>query len=110
MDIPTLKDANFFSFIAEATTPVVVTFVTKTSKPASEQLATIVDLAESYEGVISFAIVDAEDSLQAADHCGILSVPTSVLFKGGKFADRIVGLMSKTALVNRLEEDLRSLI
>jgi len=110
MDIPTLRDANFFSFLAESALPALVTFITKTSKPSSEQLATIIDLAESYEGVISFVIVDAEEARQAADFCGVLSVPTSVLFKGGKVADRVVGLMSKTALAARLEEDLRSLV
>src|SRR4030042_6287523 len=110
MDIPALKDANFFSFLAAASTPVLVPFITKRDKPASEQLATIVDLAESYEGVIAFGIVDAEESVQAADHCGILSVPTSVLFTGGKVADRVVGLTSKTALEDRLEEEQRSLV
>jgi thioredoxin 1 len=80
------------------------------SKPASEQLATIIDLAESFEGVITFAIVNVEESPGLADRFGILSVPTSVLFNGGKVADRIVGLMSKTALIDRLDEDLRSLV
>jgi len=110
MDIPTLKDANFFSFLAESSLPVLVIFITKASKPCSEQLATTVDLAESYEGVIAFAIVDADESRQAADHCGILSVPTQVLFHNQKVADRVVGLVSKTALADRLEEDLRKLV
>jgi thioredoxin 1 len=110
MEIPTLKEASFYTHVEGSTAPVFVTFITRTSKPSSEQLATIIDLAESYENVISFAFVNAEESAQIADKYGILSVPTSVLFNGGKVADRIVGLISKTALIDRLDEDLRSLV
>jgi thioredoxin 1 len=110
MEIPTLKEPTFNAHIEAADSPVFVTFITRVSKPASEQLATIIDLAESYESVITFAIVNAEESPGLADRFGILSVPTSVLFNGGRVADRIVGLMSKTALIDRLDEDLRSLV
>jgi thioredoxin 1 len=110
MEIPTLKESAFGPHVDGADSPVFVTFITRMSKPASEQLATIIDLAESFEGVITFAIVNVEESAGLADRFGILSVPTSVLFNGGKVSDRIVGLMSKTALIDRLDEDLRSLV
>jgi thioredoxin 1 len=110
MEIPTLKDSSFYPHLEGSATTVFISFITRTSKPSSEQLATIIDLAASYEGVISFAFVNAEESPSLADRYGILSVPTSVLFSGGKVADRIVGLISKTALIDRLDEDLRSLV
>ncbi len=110
MDIPALKDSNFEAYIETTPRPVLVTFITRASRPASEQLATTIDLAASYEGVISFAIVNAEESPELTDKYGILSVPTSVLFNGGKVADRFVGLVSKSALSERLDEALRNLV
>ena len=110
MEIPALKDATFAGYIDAEHKPILVTFITRSSRPASEQLATTIDLASSYEGVISFAIVNADESPALIDRYGILSVPTSVLFNGGKVADRFVGLVSKSALNERLDEALRNLI
>lgn len=110
MEILNLKDSNFAAFIDASPRPALATFILKTSKPSSEQLATIIDLAAIYEGVISFAIVNVEEAPKTTEKHGILTVPTSVLYSGGKATDRFVGLMSKTAFNERLDEALRNLI
>ena len=110
MSIPELKDANFFSFLASSPIPVMAVFYIPGSKPATEELATVRDLAQQYDGVVRFAIINANDCPRVVDFFGILSVPTILLLRKQKVIDRIVGLASREALVERLEEDLRKIV
>lgn len=110
MNIPELRDANFFSFLASSQVPVMVVFYIRGSKPASEELAAVRDLAQEYDGVVRFAVVNANDCPRVVDFFGILSVPTILLLRKQKVIDRIVGLTSRDALVERLEEDLRKIV
>lgn len=104
-----LRDANFYSFLAASPVPVAVAFYAKGVKPAMEELSMIQLLAKDYDGVIRFAVVNAAEANRIVDHLGILSVPTLVLFSKQKIVDRIVGLISREALAERLEENLRTL-
>jgi len=109
-DVPELKDANFFSYVASSPVPVAVAFYTRSSKPAMEELATFKELAGEYDGVVNFSVIDAEENPVVVDYYGILTVPTIVLFNKQKVVDRIVGLTSREALAERLEENLRKLV
>jgi len=110
MEIAELKDANFFSFLASSPVPVMAVFYISRSKPANEELATVRDLVQSYDGVVRFATVDANECPRVVDFFGILSVPTILLLRSRKVIDRIVGLISREALAERLEEDLRKIV
>jgi len=110
MEIAELKDANFFSFLASSPVPVMAIFHIPASKPATEELATVRDLAQSYDGVVRFASVNANECPHVVDFYGILSVPTILLLRKQKAIDRIVGIISREALAERLEEDLRKIV
>lgn len=110
MEIQQLKDANFFSFLASSQVPVMAMFFIPGSKPATEELATVRDLAQAYDGVVRFVTVDANECPRVVDFYGILSVPTILLLRSRKVIDRIVGLASREALAERLEEDLRKIV
>ena len=61
------------------------------------------ELADEYDGQVSFAKVDVDSNPQAATQYGVRSIPTLLIFKDGKPVDQVVGAVPKEILKKRLE-------
>ena len=62
--------------------------------PPCRRLAPSVEaLAESYEGRLTVAKVDVDDSPALAARYGIQSIPTLILFRDGQVVDRRLGAL-----------------
>jgi thioredoxin 1 len=67
-------------------------------------LAPVIDeLANEYEGVVKIGKVDTDESQEIAGTYGIMSVPTVLLFKGGKKVDSLVGAHPKNVYKERID-------
>jgi thioredoxin 1 len=64
------------------------------------------DLAKSYKGMANFYTVDFENEAALVDEYGVLDVPTILFYKSGKLVDHSVGLISKNALISKIENAL----
>ena len=64
------------------------------------------ELSTEMAGKANIAKVDIDQSADLADQYGISSVPTMIIFKDGKEAERIVGFQPKQNLIARLEKHL----
>src|SRR5882757_543487 len=64
------------------------------------------DLAKSYKGMANFYTVDFEKEAALVDEYGVLDVPTILFYKSGKLVDHSVGLISKNALISKIENAL----
>lgn len=53
-----------------------------------------------------FVKVNVDESQQKAQEYGVLSIPTLLVFKGGKVVDQSVGAMPKDALKKMVERSL----
>jgi thioredoxin 1 len=61
------------------------------------------ELASQYAGKIVFGKLNVDENEKVAAEYGIMSIPTLLVFKDGKLADRIVGAMPKPALEGKLK-------
>jgi len=109
MKLNELNDLSLSAFINAADTPAVLTFHAPFSRPARTMLPVISDVAESYEGVVRFALVNTDHAQRTVDRLGILSLPTYVVYKDGKVISRFIGLLTKEKLVERVEQCLQQL-
>lgn len=91
---------NFEAEVLKAEGPVLVDFWAEWCMPCKMQGPAIDKLAaEGYQ--VGKVNVDEEGALAAA--YGVMSIPTLIIFKDGKEADRMVGLQSKDALANKIK-------
>jgi thioredoxin-like negative regulator of GroEL len=63
---------------------------------------TIEQLAAEARGRWVVGKLNVDDNRKVASRFHIDSIPTMLIFKGGKLVDRIVGLQSKAAIEKRL--------
>jgi thioredoxin 1 len=101
-----IKDANFIEVVLQAKMPVLVDFWAPWCGPCHMVAPVVAELAEEYDGRVSFAKVNVDESPRIAGQYGIMSIPTLILFKDGKPVSNIVGFRPKNELKKSLDAAL----
>jgi thioredoxin 1 len=70
-------------------------------------VAPVVDeVATQYAGQVKVVKLDTDQNPNVASQYGIRSIPTLMVFKGGRQVDTVVGAVPKTTLANTLDKHL----
>ena len=92
-----LTDASFSEFIQKYPL-VVVDCWAPWCAPCRILSPIIEEMAHDYAGKIAFGKVNVDENPRVAMEYGIMSIPTLLVFKNGRLADRIVGAMPRKLL------------
>ena len=98
-----VTDQNFETTVAAAEQPVLVDFWATWCAPCKMLKPVIDELAAEYEGRVIVAELDVDANPVISSKFTVLSIPTLILFRGGKPAERIVGYKPKAALRQRID-------
>lgn len=90
-DTVTVLDATFKSEVLDSQTPVLVDFWATWCAPCRAIAPTLEELATQYKGQLKIAKLDVDENNVTAEQFGIRSIPTLLMFKGGKVVDTLVG-------------------
>lgn len=104
--IANLTTESFKPAVTAAATPVLVDFWAPWCGPCKAIAPILEELAVELDGKVKIAKVNIDDNDAVAAEYGIRAIPTMLLFKGGKVADTIVGMMPKAALKAKLAAQL----
>ncbi len=96
--IPKLSEATFPQEVLESTLPVLVDFTAVWCHPCKQLEPLVAQLAQEWDGLCKVVSVDVDSNPQLAGDYQVMSVPTLVLFKGGKPVERIVGFQPMSRL------------
>jgi thioredoxin-like negative regulator of GroEL len=66
-------------------------------------MAPIIDeLAAKWAGKVAFAKLNTDENPRTAKQFRVNSIPTLLVFRGGRFVDQVVGLPPKAQLIRML--------
>ncbi|MCL2517487.1 MAG: thioredoxin [Oscillospiraceae bacterium] len=100
MAVVTLTKENFDNVINENSV-VLVDFWASWCGPCRMLAPIIKEIAEEADDVV-IGKVDVDEEGDLAKKFGIMSIPTILVFKDGKIAEKSVGLKSKAAILEML--------
>ncbi len=105
LDVITLEDRTFDQEVLKSDTPVLVDFWAVWCQPCKAIAPTVDALATKYKGKLKVAKMDVDQHQMVPQQFGIRSIPTLLLFKGGRVVDTVVGSDK-----GKLEESVKKVI
>ena len=101
-----ITDTTFEQDVVKAPDPVMVDFWAPWCGPCKMVAPIVEELAEEYDGKVTFVKLNTDDNPATAARYGIRSIPTLLVFKGGEPVGQIIGFRPKSDLRKRLDAAL----
>ena len=101
-----VTDADFDERVLQSDKPVLVDFWADWCMPCKMIAPVVEELSEEYDGKLDFAKLDVDSNPSTAMTYGVRSIPTLLIFKGGKPVDQIVGAVPKGVLQKKIDSSL----
>jgi thioredoxin 1 len=105
-----ITDANFESEVINSDVPVLIDFWAVWCGPCKLIAPAVEEVAEEFKGKVKVGKLDVDNNQAVATKYGIRSIPTLLLFKGGKIVDQIVGAVPKSAITQKLNTHLEQTV
>ena len=102
----TFTDSGFQQDVLQSNTPVVVDFWAPLCGPCRMVSPIIEELAKEYDGKVSVGKMNVDENPQTAGQYGVMSIPTVMVFKGGKPVGQLVGAQGKESYKKAISEAL----
>lgn len=101
-----ITDANFQNEVLQSDKPVLLDFWAEWCGPCKMVAPVVEELAKEYDGKLKVGKVDVDSNQQTSMQYGIRSIPTLLIFKGGKVVDQLVGAVPKKMLAEKVAKHL----
>ncbi|MFZ9888611.1 MAG: thioredoxin [Myxococcota bacterium] len=101
-----LSDGNFQSEVLDAQTPVLVDFWAVWCGPCKAIAPHLESLATEMSGSVTVGKLNIDNSPNSAMQYNVRSIPTLILFKGGRPVDQIVGAVPKAKIEEMVKRHL----
>ena len=101
-----VSDTSFKTEVLESSLPVLADFWAPWCGPCSMIAPVVEEIAQKYQGKLKVCKVNVDECPASASSYGIMSIPTLILFKQGKDAQRIVGAVGRPAIEKMVDSNL----
>jgi thioredoxin 1 len=104
MTVANVTEATFKQEVLENENPVLVDFWAPWCGPCKMLSPVVEEIAQEFEGKLKVVKVNTDEYPTVASHYGIRSIPTLMIFHGGRQVNTVVGAVPKSTLSKTLEQ------
>lgn len=101
-----LTDTGFHQEVDKSDVPYLVDFWAIWCGPCSMVSPIMEEISHEFDGRVKVGKVNVDNEIKTANEYGIQNIPTIIIFKQGKEAERILGAVPKDHIVKKLEKYL----
>jgi thioredoxin 1 len=101
-DVPYVSEQNFQKEVLDSSLPVLVDFTAVWCGPCKMVAPIVEQLSTEWAGKVKVVKCDADQNPNVLTKYGIMGIPTLMMFKSGKVAERVTGFQPKEKLVSKL--------
>ena len=98
-----VTDATFKHDVLQADAPIVLDFWAPWCGPCKAIEPILADLEARARGKLEFARINIDENPETASRCGVLSIPTTILFADGEPRETLVGARPRKHYERALE-------
>jgi thioredoxin 1 len=97
-----LNDTNFQNEVLDSEKPVLVDFWAVWCGPCRMVAPVVEEIAKEYNGKLKVGKLDVDNNPEVSKKFLIRSIPTLMVFKGGKVVEQIIGALPKRNLLDKV--------
>ncbi len=95
---------NFNKEVVRTKSPVIIDFWAEWCMPCKMISPVIDEVAKELSGKLKIGKVNVDEDAELASDLMVMNIPTLLFFKDGKEAGRVVGVVSKKELLEKIDE------
>jgi len=105
-NIKNVGEMHFKKVVLDSQKPVLVDFWAIWCGPCRMVAPIIDELSEEYKDKVEFAKVNVDEASKIAANYNVMSIPTIIVFKGGKPFEQVIGYRPKKDIQKMLDKAL----
>jgi|SRR3984893_247173 len=102
-----VSDNSFEADVLKSDQPVLVDFWAEWCAPCRMMTPVVEAVAEKFRGAAKVFKLNVDDNPSVSQRFGIKGIPTLIVFRSGKEAERLVGATNEQAVTRLIEEQLK---
>ncbi len=106
-EIISLNEQSWKDEVTNSELPVVVDFWAEWCAPCRMITPVLEEISKEYEGKIKVGKLNVDENSAIAGEYRIMGIPTLLFFRSGKLVDKLVGVVPKKALQDKIETILK---